>query len=230
MGKVGFLYPPHPDSNMRIRPESVELLEKEGGWIAQRKYNGSHAVIHINNNEVSIWNRHSEPFTTYQVTPAMIACFLAFDIRGEVVLDGELLHTKAKLKTANEQAQTNTIVLFDVLYINGPLLMQSFAERYEALRKICGNPTALEPKKRDLFVKECDGSQLWLAENFESDFSYRFWEFYEHDKQENDLFPEIEGLVCKKTGPASRLQLGVRPYDVSWMMRVRKKKDKIYLF
>jgi len=147
----------------------------------------------------------------------------------EVVLDGELMHTKAKSKITNTQALDNTIVLYDLLYLGRSLLTEGFEERYNLLSKICDNPKEMEPKKRGLVVQKVDESQLWLAETFHNDFLYRFYEMYEFDKYQRDKFPEIEGLVCKRA-KQSRLRLGNFQYDVNWMMRVRKTKEKVYLF
>lgn len=227
---AGFIYPPHPQTKLKIRPESLDRLEQEGGWIAQRKYNGSHCVVHIKKGKVQIWNRIGEPFRTYQLMPSMIGCFLqGIDDSLELVLDGELLHTKAKSKITNKQAQTNTIVLYDILFCNRILLQMPFEERYNLLSGICGKPKIYEPKKRGLAVSKVEESELWLAENFLEEFAYRFYEMYEFDREGNDKFPEIEGLVCKR-GKGSFLNIGNTKYDVSWMMRVRKTKEKIYLF
>jgi hypothetical protein len=236
--QVGFLYPPHPDSRMKIRPESVGRLEEQGGWIAQRKYNGTAVVMHIMRlptgeyTDLLIWNRHAEFLTLYKTQPEMIRCVVnGLDIPAgcEVLLNGELLHTKAKSKVTGSQAQTDTIVFYDLLYYNRLLLTETFPERYSILNRLCRSPDKLEPKKRDLLVHEYGGSELWLCQNFPDQFIDRFYDFYEF-KEGLDLYPEIEGLVCKKTGPASRLRLGNVPYDVDWMMRVRKTKEKIYLF
>jgi|SRR5581483_4634907 len=230
---IGFIFPPHPASNMKIRPEaeSLNILEKEGGWTAQRKYNGSHTVVAINGDVVSLWNRQGEPFGRYRISPDLYGCFLNLNTGGkEVVLDGELIHEKAKSKITNTQASTHTIVLFDLLYYGKYLLMETFEERYKLLTQICKSPTKLEDEKRGLLVEEKKEGKLWLAECFDNDFSYRFYEMYEFDKNNNDKYPEIEGLMCKRLGRMSRLRMGNVPYDVTWMMRVRKTKEKTYLF
>jgi len=163
----------------------------------------------------------------------MKKCFLALDIdpKQEYIFDGELLHTKAVLQATGQQAAKNTIVLFDLLWAGNYLLNWSFEERYNLLAKLCYNPTELEPKKRGLVVVTSGESQLWLAEVFKDDFEYHYYEMYEFDTAGNDKYPEIEGLVLKMKGSASRLiKLGQKKYDVDWMMRCRKTKEKQYLF
>ncbi len=228
---AGFIFPPHPHKSMRIHPDSIDRLEKEGGWLAQRKYNGSALVAHLHHGEVKLWNRHSEPFTTYKLTPSMVAAFnqLNIDPEREVVLNGELLHTKAKSKITNAQAATNTIVLYDILFLDTILLYKGFAERFAILNQICNAPKVQEKKKRALEVCKADESQIWLSEVFHDEFSYRFYEFYEFDAAKNDKYPEIEGLVCKRA-EGSVLKMGNVKYDVDWMIRVRKTKEKVYLF
>jgi hypothetical protein len=140
-----------------------------------------------------------------------------------------LIHGQAVSDITGTQALRHCIVLFDLLWLGKPLLTEGFQERYNMLQSICGKPQTLEPKKRGLVIKEVGESKLWLAETFPDDFAYHFYEFYEFDEQGRDQFPEIEGLVCKKA-KNSALRLGNVPYDVDWMMRVRKTKDKVYLF
>lgn len=230
-----YIFPPHPDKRMKIRPESVDqMLEgiNKGLWVAERKYNGSQFVAHYHGGEVNIWNRHGEPFTTYKTTPAMVECFRSLNIPPgmEVVLNGELLHTKARSKITERQAATDTIVLYDLLYFGKYILTLNYLERYNLLKEICRNPEKLEPKKRALEVVSIEGSHIWLAETFTDEFSYHFYEMFEFDDRGLDKYPEIEGLVLKKIDASSKLKLGNIKYDVDWMIRVRKTKEKIYLF
>jgi ATP-dependent DNA ligase len=224
-----FLFPPHPHKSMKIPHGDVAKYEAMGGWVAQRKFNGAHFVGHIHLGTLTCWNRQGQPFSTYKLTPSMSECFadLKVDPNTEYVFNGELLHTKAKSKITNEQAAANTIVLFDLLYAGRSLLMETFPQRYTMLTELCGSPTVLEPKKRAIEVGLVDESKLWLAEVFESDFEYRWYELYDFDEQGLDLYPEIEGLVLKRV-MGSRLDIGNKAYDVNWMMRVRKEKTKTY--
>jgi len=230
----GFLYPSHPDSRFKLNvfafPDSLDRLEKEGGWLAQRKFNGWHSVIHLQDGVSQIWNRHGVPFTKYELTDDMRQALanLPIDPKLEVILNGEFVHGQAKSKITGEQAQKHTFALFDLLYCGKPLLTQGFEERYNLLASLCGNPKTLEPKKRGLLVNKVGESQIWLAEIFRDEFMYRFYEMYEFDKVGNDKYPDIEGLMCKRVN--GRLKAGNVQYDVNWMMRVRKTKEKVYLF
>jgi ATP-dependent DNA ligase len=226
-----FLFPAHPPSSMKITPDMLNYHEQQGAWIAQRKFNGSHAVIWVYQNQVEMWNRQGEPFSTYRPTESMKRCFLHSlnrDYDTEYVFDGELLHTKAKLQSTQKQAADNVIVLFDMLYAGKYLTSLTTMERLELLHKIAP-PTVLEPKKRAHKICQEDESQLWLAETFTEEFSYRFWEMYEQDTAGFDKYPEIEGLVLKQKD-AKNTSLGTRPNDVTWMLKCRKTKEKIYQF
>lgn len=230
--KPFFLFPPHPSKAMKIPHTDVGKYEVMGGWVAQRKFNGSHFVGHLYDNVLTCWNRQGQPFTTYKLTNEMNQCFAMLpgvDPKVEYVFDGELLHTKAKSKITNQQAATNTIVLFDLLYCGRHLLRESFIERFEILKKICGYPTNPEPKYRAIEVSSVGHSDIWLAELFFNEFEYHFYEMYDHDEDDLDIFPEIEGLVLKRLGN-SPLDSGKKAYDVNWMMRVRKPKPKTYSF
>ena len=226
-----YLFPPHPSISMKIPHSEVDKYEKMGGWVAQRKYNGSHFIGHLKNNLLTCWNRRGDPFTTYKLTSEMASAFCSLNVDPKIdyVFDGELLHTKAKSKIMNKQAVTNTVVLFDILYCGKTLLMETFLQRYEILKSLCGNPLKLESKSRALEVTKVNDSQIWLAEIFPNEFEYHFYEFYDFDKNGNDKYPEIEGLVLKRI-KNSTLNLGKTAYDVNWMMRVRKPKLKTYQF
>lgn len=226
-----FLFPPHPASNMKITADMLDYHERQGAWIAQRKFNGSHAVIWVYQNQLEMWNRRGDPFTTYRTTEGMRKCFLHSlnrDYDTEYVFAGELLHTKAKLQTTQRQAAENVIVLFDLLYAGKYLTSLTTMERLELLHKIA-SPIGLEPKKRAHKICQEDESQIWLAETFTEEFSYRFWELYDFTESGLDKYPEIEGLMLKQKD-AKNTNLGTRPNDVTWMLRCRKTKEKMYQF
>ncbi len=231
--KPKFMFPPHPGKNMKMMASDLDAYEKQGGWLAQRKFNGSHMVGHFHKGQLTIWNRQYQPFTYYKLTDEMVGCFLSLGINpdDEVIFDGEVLHTKAKYTHTQIQAVTDTIVVYDLLYFNEPLVHDDFGTRYGKLADLCRNPTELEPKGRGLKVANVGKSTLWLAELFRDEFSFHFYEMYAFTATEpkHDLYPEIEGLVLKREKD-SYIDHGARPYDVNWMMRCRKEKKKTYQF
>ncbi len=226
-----FLFPAHPAPNIKITPEMLPQHEAHGAWVAQRKFNGTHVVVWVHQNNVGIWNRKGEPLSTYQLTEEMRRCLLYGldrDYDTEYVLDGELLHTKAKLKTTQRQAVENTIVFYDVLYAGRNLTTLTTLERLDLLYKIAP-PDELETKGRAFKVETCGESHIWVAETFYDEFSYHFWEMYEYNDRGEDLYPEIEGLVLKQKN-SKNTSIGTRPNDVTWMVRCRKTKENMYQF
>jgi ATP-dependent DNA ligase len=226
-----FLFPPHPAPNFKITPEMLPQHEAQQVWLAERKFNGSHCIVWVYKNQVALWNRRGEPFGNYQITQGMKNCILYGLDRNydtEYVLDGELLHNKAKIKTTNKQAAENVIVFYDILYAGKFLTNLTTTERIDLLYKIAP-PNGLENKGRAFKVDENDESQIWVAEVFYDDFSYHFWEMYDFNDKGEDQYPEIEGLVLKMRS-AKNTGIGSRPNDVPWMIRCRKPKEKMYMF
>lgn len=220
-------FPPHP--KIKTIPENLGKLES--CCVAQRKFNGTHLVIEINNSQIQIWNRHGEHLSFYQLTDSMKQCLLSLNLKKDkkYIFGGELLHNKAKSKITNIQAQSNTIVLFDVYCAGNYLFGMKQIDRLLLLEEICHNAKKLEEKKRGILVKKVQESELWLAECFYDDFEYRFYEFYEFDKHGNDKFPEIEGLVLRMK-ESILPKLTNKMLDVNWMIRCRKKKENVYDF
>ncbi len=231
--KPRFMFPPHPGKNMKMLASDLDAYEKQGGWLAQRKFNGSHAVCHLHRGLLTMWNRQFQPFTYYKMTEEMVACLNSLNIDPEVeyIFDGELMHTKAKYTNTGVQAITDTVILYDLLFMGEALLHDDYGTRYAKLAGLCKSPTTLEPKGRALQATNVEKSNVWLAELFTDEFTDRFYEMYAWTdaSKTHDLYPEIEGLVLKREKD-SYIDHGGRPYDVNWMMRCRKEKKKTYQF
>lgn len=226
--KPRFLYPQHPKSGILIAPLQLDDYESQGHWLAQLKFQGSNSVLWVYNDEFMLWNRSGEPFTTYRAKESMKKCIqqLKLERNTEYVFNGELLHTKAKSKTSNKQAVTDTIVLFDILYA-GKHLNEPLEQRLALLNLICNDPKTHDKDKQGLVVAKQEESQIWLAETFPDDFSYHFWKFVDTDASGNDRYPLIEGLMLKRKG-SNLVGFGTKPVDVTWMTRCRKMKEKTY--
>lgn len=228
-----FILPPHPPTANKCKREDLDYYESQGLWVAQRKFNGTHVVIWVYRDSVSLWDRRGSHLTLYKLTESMKGCLCNLNLNGkETVFAGELLHTKAKRKDTDKQAAENTIVLFDVLFHENHLIKINQDERLNLLEELCGNPKELEPggffgaTKRALIVNQQNESNLWLAERFYDEFSYHFDECMEEDKG-IDKYPEIEGLILRLKN--SKLHSNPKR-DVEWIIRCRKPKNKIYDF
>jgi hypothetical protein len=200
--KPRFLYPQHPKTGVLIAPQQLNLYESENRWLAQLKFQGSNCVLWVFNGEISLWNRQGKPFTHYKITESMKECIRSLNLKPdtEYVFNGELLHTKAKSKTTGKQVVTDTIALFDVLFIGKYLLTETLEERLLLLNDICRNPKEYALDNQGLLVVRNDESQIWLAETFDKEFSYYFYYFFDTDAKGNDRYPLIEGLMLKLKG------------------------------
>jgi hypothetical protein len=113
--------------------------------------------------EMIFWNRQGKPFTHYKITESMKECIRSLNLKPdtEYVFNGELLHTKAKSKTTGKQVVTDTIALFDVLFIGKYLLTETLEERLLLLNDICRNPKEYALDNQGLLVVRNDESQIF---------------------------------------------------------------------
>lgn len=238
--KERFILPPHPNPHMRIRREDLPTYEAMDKYVAQRKFNGTHVVLWVYEDRVGIWDRRGIKLTYYKIGPGMIKCLLGLnrDPSKELVMAGEVLHTKAKSKVTGKQEAENTICLFDVIMYGDYLTKQTQVERLAMLADLCRNPKELEEPKfpgatrRALVVDRKEEATLWLAEVFKDEFQYHYDECCtdQFDKHNRDRYEEIEGLVLRQK--ESRIRIGSTGGvgDVDWLIRCRKPKPKMYKF
>lgn len=201
------IYPPHP--KLKIPPLSLNSYESSGGWIAQRKFNGTNVVINISPcRKVTILNRHGENPKLFRLSEKDIEQILSLNLEKnkEYWLNGELLDHKTSSKEYKRK-----IVLFDVLqageyFIRSP----NQTRRLQILSEICNNPSVLEPNK-GIALKVSDN--IWMAETWSHGFLDRFKEFLDLD--------EIEGLILRKYDSVLG-NFGQKKHDVYWMVKCRK--------
>lgn len=210
------LYPPHPSS--RIPSHELHSYESSGEWFAQRKFNGTHILIHISpSGKVGMLTRHGTPPKLFSLSESHVNQILALNLeRGkEYWLAGELLDHKTK-----DSRYKGKIVLFDVLQA-GRYFIRSPDQvgRLTILSEICGHPSSLEPARG---IALAISEDLWMAETWADSFSERFSDFLDMD--------EVEGLVLRKKSSVLE-SFGQKPYDVHWIVRCRKPdRGKSYLF
>lgn len=201
------LFPPHPE--LKIPPNKLDEYEKTGKWVAQRKFNGTHVLVHISpERDVTMLTRHGTPPKLFSLTESHKKQILSLNLDEgkEYWLDGELLDHKTKSKEYKGK-----IVLFDVLHAGRYLINHpNQVERLRMLSEICGEPTRQEP---NFGIALQVSDDIWMAETWKSEFSKHYSEFLNLD--------EIEGLVLRKAA-SSLDSFGQKEYDVSWMVRCRK--------
>jgi hypothetical protein len=202
------LYPPRPKG--KINPARLSKYEQSEKWICQRKFNGTHVVVHVPpDRRVSILTRHGTPPKLFSLSQNHIQQILNlnFEKGKDYWLAGELLDHKT-----TDQNYKRKIVFFDVLQAGRYLIGRpDQMGRLALLDEICQpDPGCLEPTNGIALQLS---PNIWMAEWWDQDFMDRFNDFIDLD--------EIEGLVLRKKGGAID-NFGTREYDVTWMLRCRK--------
>ena len=208
------LFPPRPKS--RMLPSDLSWYESTGNWVAQRKFRGSRAVIHVaRDGAITLGNRHGGKFARFDLDDAYkqeISQGLDLEAGQEYWLDGELMNKD--INSGNE------IILFDVLQagkymFGGP----DQIARLSILNKICRNP---QKKTRNGLAVEVT-PRLWMAESFFDSFQDRF--------NESLAVDQLEGLVLRKRRSCLD-NFGVSEYETTNLIRCRKPfaKNKGYDF
>lgn len=198
------IFPPRPKG--RMNPKDLPHYESLGSWCAQRKYNGTRNLIHIEpNGTLTVWGRHGEAHKKFSLSSGYrdeILSALRLEKGKEYWLDSELM--------SKQTNATNEIILYDVLqagryFFGSPDQMT----RLEILREVCGDPKELEPGGLALKITD----RVWMAETFLDHFVDRFNEAFDN--------PKLEGLVLRKR-KATLDHFGNAEYETTSMIRCRK--------
>lgn len=228
-----YVFPPRSkDAIPRADTEIFGML----GWVAQLKYNDSHALIkYCQNGAIELWNRHAERFRTYHAPSELIeqldelGATLGIKPGTVTILDGGLLDQK-------HVAIKDTIVIWDILVFNNKhLIGTTYNERYQQVLDI----SSLETPERYLYENKSH-EPIPLGYKFTPDILIpQCWEPCDWDNcwdliatvnapyttgtpgsPNYDCKPVIEGLVFKD--PNGVLELGFKESNNdSWMMRSR---------
>lgn len=200
------IYPPRPKG--AVPPLELPYFEGQELWCVQPKFNGSRTVIHISPSDiVNAYSRHGRPHLGYEMPLSLKKEILALPGRKagvEYWLDGELLLKTKALDTKGK------LVLFDILqegryFFGSP----NQVERLEILKRVCGNPTELDPwRKMGYLVSE----NILMAPTFFSNFKKEF---------DTDRGEEVEGLVLRKRNSTID-NFGNKEYKVNSIIRCRK--------
>lgn len=225
-----YIFPPRSqDAIPRADTDVFGML----GWIAQLKYNDSHALIkYCANSEIELWNRHAERFRTYHAPDWLkdelrqIGERLAIQPGTVTILDGGLLDQK-------HQAIKDTIVLWDILVYNDQhLIGTTLDERYTQLHQAATqNPWTYENKGHgpvEFGLKFTEN--VFIPKNWESCEWDNAWDLvhtvnapFTHGKPGDpnyEIKPVLEGLVFKD--PSGTLEMGFKEKNNdSWMCRSR---------
>jgi ATP-dependent DNA ligase len=198
------IFPPRPKG--KIIPGELKNYQNSGDWLAQRKFRGSRAVIHISpDRKVTLGNRHGKSFSRFDLDKSHKEEFLSglnLKPNTEYWLDGELMN--------KDQNSTFEVILFDVLHIGKYLFRNpTQTERLNLLEEICNFPKNLCSSGIALEVTK----RIWMAQTFFSDFVNLF--------NEALPIPQLEGLVLRKK-KAGLDNTGFSYYETTNLIRCRK--------
>ena len=200
------LFPPH--ANIRISSYRLTEYENSKKWVAQRKFNGTNVLVYISQDrKVNILTRHGTAPKLFSLSKSHIEQILSLNLEKnkDYWLNGELLDHKTK-----DKDYKGKIVFFDVLHAGRYLIQNpNQTQRLELLSEICNHPSKLEKNGIALQISE----DIWMAENWTSDFLFHYKEFLHKD--------EIEGLILRKSNSFID-NFGQKSYDASWIMKCRK--------
>jgi len=206
------IFPPRPKGKMN--PKDLPYYESQGTWCAQRKFNGTRNLIHIEpDGKLTVWGRHGEAHKKFSLSSSYrdeILGALRIEKGVEYWLDSELMN--------KQKNSTNEMILYDVLQVGRYFFgTPDQMARLELLKGICGDPQELEPTGIALKISD----RVWMAETFTSDFVKRFEEAVDN--------PRLEGLVLRKR-KAGLDHFGNSEYETGNMIRCRKPfaEDKGY--
>jgi ATP-dependent DNA ligase len=191
-------------------------LERFKGFVAQYKYDDIRTLFHFHRGgEISLLSRKLEPVKEYRLTSRMARAFQSLELDPSQihVLDGGVMR---HLRVHGQ----NPIVVWDILVHNGQYLLgTTYAERYQLLRELAGEPAEFESatgRKIGLTIS----NELWLAPIFTGNFRELF-------EKVSDLSP-VEGLLLKNAH--ARLESGFKEVNNSrWQIKIRKPK-KHYMY
>jgi len=211
------LFPPRPKGKMDPLLE-LDNYDKQGTYIAQRKYNGTRTLVWIppEQDRIVLYDRYGE-VNNYQFAPNIQKEILS-SLRLEKIeywFDGELLHYKTKnIK--------DTLVLFDILWAGKFLFGMNQMKRIELLNwTIAANNLRVGESypKNELGDQVCPG--VILSEIFVGDFMKRYEESFDLDW--------CEGLVLRQKDSILDCACAKIDDTVKWQKRCRK-PHKNYAF
>ena len=200
-----YIYPPRPEA--KITPALVSKYDN-GEYAGQPKYNGSCAVIFLNDEGFcKIMNRHNESFSKGKIKIEELDLKSLFRGTGFMVLTGELLN-KSKIgedgKVFNQK-----LIIWDILVFNSEYLVgKTFDERMNLLNNLYPTKNKLGNHILDIGIKGVYKAPLY----------YSAFDNVYNDLIKTDVY---EGFVLKRR--AAKLEFGLHSANnTKWMIKVRK--------
>lgn len=207
-------FPPKP-SLITVDQKLFKDLELRTDVVAELKFNGSRLVLYSHStpplkyNRFEFYNRDGERMN-YSPSEEVLDLLSKITLKGESVLDGELVHTHIKNIRHN-------LVIFDVIVNDSDLMTQeSFEQRRRFLEEAFGWSWSVTDTY-DLSKFKFDNNVLWLSPQWRGGVAGKFRELYDQAIK----YDGIEGLVIKSLG--AKMELGAKKSpEVRTMYKVRK--------
>lgn len=214
-----YFYPPRATN--AVPPGDDEFLARDN-WIAQFKFNDSHALIQYESaDKYVIWDRHKKVLSfqpSEQLDQELKQLYTTLDLTGECWLDGGVLDSR-------HPSVKDVVVIWDILAKDGNnLLNTKYLDRHE---RLFGKVRESEPF---LMFGETVGwtfsPKVLIPESFPSSVWPTMWEIVERVNKCCPLnamgkkSPLLEGLMFKN--PDGLLKAGFTEKNNSeWMCRSR---------
>jgi len=198
---VKFIFPPRPKGN--LPPGQLAKYDATGDWVAQNKFNGHRALVHIlPNGKIEFFNRHGG-LLRLSNEPQLKVEFSTFKFKPdtEYWLDGESFYGRL-----TDPRFRDKIVLYDILFAGKYLFRVNQMERLRQLFEICG-----EYSVGDIAYKATE--HIYVAEVFGSDFENLY--------KKAAGTEVLEGLVLRKRNSVLD-NFGTKEYEVPWLIRCRR--------
>jgi hypothetical protein len=211
-----WFYPPRTKSRFPYNGNPVLKMWKGfADSIAQFKMNGINTMIVVfPNRTIELWSRHKEEgvpqmVKNYQLTPEHTAEILRISPPGSFsIWNAELLHHKTTMVK-------DTFYFFDVLVFGGQHLTGTeYRDRHAMIWDLLKG--AVMPLNEPFI-----NGGLFVAENIPVEKWDQAWK----DAQPS---PYVEGLVLKRMGATSRLQMGLSEINNGGFIARCRKPNKNY--
>jgi hypothetical protein len=208
--KFQYFYPPRPGSgNIVYGNDAYRMWLSFEDAIGQFKLNGQRNLIFISpQDEIQLWNRWGQVHQSYEPPEFLLKLIrgLNYPHGRWNVFDSELLHLK--LKSSEFPQFQNRIYLYDALVWGGDWLLDvALAQRGTLVKTLTNETLNLKDVTKQPFI--------FRAENILPKRWEWAWEF-------GHKYPWIEGLVLKRMGWTSRLEMGTSERNNGgWSQRMR---------
>ena len=206
--KFWYMYPPRPKN--AIPSEDLNFYDN-GSMLGQIKCNGSNCLIFMNENHISVWNRHNSRLTNFNLDENEIRSL--YRGNGWMVINGEYMN-KSK-RGVDGQVFNNKLIVFDILVYNSEYLVgETFSRRVEMVYGLW------DLGESDIDFMNKISENCYLIKSYQNGFNNLFDKWTGIDM--------VEGLVLKRSN--AKLEIGGSENNNTKTQLKSRKKTKLYQF